>query len=447
VILMCSSKIGAPTPVGKVRPVLTVVPGVADPGDPRRDDSVSLIDNLVREGARRMLAQALQAEVDDYIARFVHERDENGRRLVVRNGSHQPRTVLTSAGAVDVVAPRVNDRRTDPDTGERTRFASAILPPWCRKTPKIAEVLPLLYLHGLSSGDFVPALGQFLGSTAGLSAPVITKLTETWKAEQRSFSERDLSQADYVYLWADGIHVNIRLEEHKLCLLVMIGVRADGRKELVALTDGYRESAESWADLLRDCARRGMRAPVLAMGDGALGFWGALREVFPSTREQRCWFHKIANVLGALPKSAHPGAKKALAEIWNAEDKQHALDAVSSFKTAYGAKFGKAVAKITDDLERLLAFYDYPAEHWIHLRTTNPIESTFATVRHRTKVTRGPGSRTAGLAMAFKLIEAAQDRRRAVNAPHLVALVRAGAMFVNGKLVERPDETPQPEAA
>jgi transposase-like protein len=427
--------------------VLTVVPGVADPGDPRRDDSVSLIDNLVREGARRMLAQALQAEVDDYIARFVHERDENGRRLVVRNGSHQPRTVLTSAGAVDVVAPRVNDRRTDPDTGERTRFASAILPPWCRKTPKIAEVLPLLYLHGLSSGDFVPALGQFLGSTAGLSAPVITKLTETWKAEQRSFSERDLSQADYVYLWADGIHVNIRLEEHKLCLLVMIGVRADGRKELVALTDGYRESAESWADLLRDCARRGMRAPVLAMGDGALGFWGALREVFPSTREQRCWFHKIANVLGALPKSAHPGAKKALAEIWNAEDKQHALDAVSSFKTAYGAKFGKAVAKITDDLERLLAFYDYPAEHWIHLRTTNPIESTFATVRHRTKVTRGPGSRTAGLAMAFKLIEAAQDRWRAVNAPHLVALVRAGALFVNGKLVERPDETPQPEAA
>ena len=446
-ILVCSSKIGAPTPVGKVRPVLTVVPGVADPGDPRRDDSVSLIDNLVREGARRMLAQALQAEVDDYIARFVHERDENGRRLVVRNGSHQPRTVLTSAGAVDVVAPRVNDRRTDPDTGERTRFASAILPPWCRKTPKIAEVLPLLYLHGLSSGDFVPALGQFLGSTAGLSAPVITKLTETWKAEQRSFSERDLSQADYVYLWADGIHVNIRLEEHKLCLLVMIGVRADGRKELVALTDGYRESAESWADLLRDCARRGMRAPVLAMGDGALGFWGALREVFPSTREQRCWFHKIANVLGALPKSAHPGAKKALAEIWNAEDKQHALDAVSSFKTAYGAKFGKAVAKITDDLERLLAFYDYPAEHWIHLRTTNPIESTFATVRHRTKVTRGPGSRTAGLAMAFKLIEAAQDRWRAVNAPHLVALVRAGALFVNGKLVERPDETPQPEAA
>jgi transposase-like protein len=442
-----SSKAGAATPVGKVRPVFTVVAGAADADDPRRPDGSALIDELVREGARRMLAEALQAEVDAYISRFAAERDEAGRRLVVRNGSHQSREVLTSAGAVEVVAPRVNDRRVDPDTGERARFASAILPPWCRKTPKITEVLPLLYLHGLSSGDFVPALGQFLGSSAGLSAPVITKLTETWKGEQRAFSRRDLSGVDYVYLWADGIHVNIRLEEHRLCLLVMIGVRADGRKELVALADGYRESSESWADLLRDAARRGMRAPVLAVGDGALGFWGALREVFPETREQRCWFHKIANVLGALPKSAHPGAKKALAEIWNAEDKRHAIDAVTSFTTTYGAKFPKAVAKITDDLDQLLVFYDYPAEHWIHLRTTNPIESTFATVRHRTKITRGPGSRAAGLAMAFKLIEAAQDRWRAVNAPHLVALVRAGARFEAGKLVERPDEHPQPEAA
>jgi transposase-like protein len=406
-----------------------------------------LIDEIVREGARRMLAEALQAEVDVYIARFAADRDERGRRLVVRNGTHQPREVITSAGAVEVVAPRVNDRRVDPDTGERRRFSSAVLPPWCRKTPKITEVLPLLYLHGLSTGDFVPALGQFLGSSAGLSAPVITKLTETWKAEQRAFAARDLSNVDYVYLWADGIHVNIRLEEHRLCLLVLIGVRADGRKELVALADGYRESVESWADLLRDCARRGMRAPVLAVADGALGFWGALREVFPTTREQRCWFHKIGNVLGALPRSAYPGAKKALAEIWNAEDKRHARAAVAAFEAAYGAKFGKAVAKISDDVEVLLAFYDFPAEHWIHLRTTNPIESTFATVRHRTKITRGPGSRAAGLAMAFKLIEAAQDRWRAVNSPHLVALVRAGALFINGKLVERPDDHPQPEAA
>ncbi len=250
---------------------------------------------------------------------------------------------------------------------------------------------------------------------------------------------------DYVYLWADGIHVNIRLE-HKLCLLVMIGVRADGRKELIALADGYRESAESWADLLRDCAR-GMRAPVLAVGDGALGFWSALREVLPEAREARCWFHKIANVLAALPKSAHPGAKKALGEIWNAEDKQHALAAVKAFEVAYGAKFPKAAAKITDDLGQLLAFYDYPAEHWVHLRTTNPIESTFATVRHRTKVTRGPGSRAAGLAMAFKLIESAQDHWRCVNAPHLVALVRAGATFINGKLIERPGEDAREEAA
>ena len=394
-----------------------------------------------------MLAEALQAEVDDYIARFADERDAAGRRLVVRNGSHQPREVLTPAGAVEVTAPRVNDRRTDPDNGGRRRFSSAILPPWCRKTPKITEVLPLLYLHGLSSGDFVPALGQFLGSTAGLSAPVITKLTEIWKAEQRAFAARNLSTVDYVYVWADGIHVNIRLEEHKLCLLVLIGVRADGRKELIALADGYRESGESWADLLRDCARRGMSAPVLAAGDGALGFWAALREVFPATREQRCWFHKIGNVLAALPKSAHPGAKKALAQIWNAEDKRHAREAVQAFDTAYGAKFGKAAAKITDDVEELLAFYDFPAEHWVHLRTTNPIESTFATVRHRTKITRGPGSRAAGLAMAFKLIEAAQDRWRAVNAPHLVALVRAGALFENGRLVERPNEHPHTQAA
>jgi transposase-like protein len=409
--------------------------------------SGSLIDEIVREGARRMLAEALRAEVDAYVAAFGCERDEDGRRLVVRNGYHQSREVLTSAGAVEVRAPRVNDRRTDPETGQRKRFASAILPAWARKTPKITEVLPLLYLHGLSSGDFVPALGQFLGSSAGLSAAVITRLTETWKAEARAFAERDLSGVDYVYLWADGIHVNIRLEEHKLCLLVMIGVRADGRKELVALADGYRESAESWADLLRDCARRGMRAPVLAVGDGALGFWNGLREVFPETREGRCWFHKTANVLAALPKSAHPGAKKALAEIWNAEDKRHALAAINAFEAAYGAKFPKATAKITGDQAELLAFYDYPCEHWVHLRTTNPIESTFATVRHRTKVTKGPGSRAAGLAMAFKLIESAQDRWRAVNAPHLVALVRAGATFTNGKLIERPGEEAQHKAA
>jgi putative transposase len=408
--------------------------------------SVSLLDELVRDGARRMLAAALEAEVAAYIDAHVGEVDEHGRRLVVRNGHALPRRVLTSAGAVPVRAPRVNDKRHDEGTGERRRFASAILPAWCRKSPKITEVLPLLYLHGLSSKDFVPALEGFLGTDAGLSAATITRLTVQWQDEARAFNERDLSGVDYVYLWADGIHVNIRLDEEKLCLLVLVGVRVDGTKELIALTDGYRESTGSWADLLRDCKRRGMRAPVLAAGDGALGFWGALREVFPETREQRCWFHKIGNVLSALPKSAHPAAKKALAEIWNAEDRDHARRAVAAFKLAYGAKFPKAVAKIIDDQEQLLAFYDYPAEHWIHLRTTNPIESIFATVRNRSKVTKGPGSKAAGIAMAFKLIEAAQARWRAVNAPHLVALVRAGAAFKCGKLVERTTHTAPADA-
>jgi transposase-like protein len=398
---------------------------------------VSLLDGLVREGARRMLAAALEAEVAAYVDAHVGEVDENGRRLVVRNGHHAPRKVLTGAGAVEVVAPRVNDKRLDEATGERRRFSSAILPPWCRRSPKIAEVLPLLYLHGLSGNDFTPALEQFLGTSAGLSAATVTRLTAQWQDEAKAFAARDLSGADYVYCWADGIHVNVRLDEERLCLLVLIGVRTDGRKELIALADGYRESTGSWADLLRDARRRGMRAPVLAIGDGALGFWGALSEVFPETRAQRCWFHKIANVLSALPKSAHPGAKKALAEIWNAEDRQHAEAAVKTFASLYGAKWPKAVAKVTDDEDELLAFFDYPAEHWIHLRTTNPIESTFATVKHRTKVTKGPGSKAAGIAMAFKLIQAAQDRWRAVNAPHLVALVRTGARFERGKLVER----------
>ncbi|MFB8778048.1 IS256 family transposase [Streptomyces broussonetiae] len=398
----------------------------------------SLIDEIVREGARRMLAAALEAEVNAYIAELADQRDERGHRLVVRNGYHQPRKVTTVAGAVEVKAPRVNDKRVDEETGERKRFSSAILPPWCHKSPKISEVLPLLYLHGLSSGDFVPALEQFLGSSAGLSPATVTRLTQQWQADHAAIMDRDLAEVDYVYVWADGIHLNVRLEEARACVLVLVGVRADGSKELVALKDGYRESGESWADLLRDCARRGMRAPVLAVGDGALGFWKALAEVFPAARHQRCWVHKIANVLNALPKSAQPGARKALQDIYNAEDRDPAARAITTFTQLYGAKFPKAVKKITDDEAELLAFYDFPAEHWIHLRTTNPIESTFATVRLRTKVTRGAGSRTAALAMVFKLVESAQQRWRAVNAPHLVALVRAGARFERGQLVERP---------
>jgi transposase-like protein len=403
--------------------------------------SSSLLDEIVRGGACQMLAAALLAEVAAYIEAHRDEVDGNAHRLVVRNGYHAEREVMTAAGAVPVRQPRVNDRRVDPISGERQRFSSAILPAWARKSAKVSEVLPLLYLHGLSTSDFGPALEQFLGTGSGLSAATITRLTEQWKDDARVFNARSLAAVDYVYLWVDGIHLKVRLDSDKVCLLVMIGVRADGSKELVALGDGFRESAQSWADLLRDAKRRGMRAPVLAVGDGALGFWKAIRDVFPETREQRCWWHKIANVLAALPKSAHPGAKKALAEIYNAADKDHARTAAKAFEADYGAKWPKAVAKITDDLDVLLAFYDYPAEHWIHLRTTNPIESTFATVRLRTRVTKGAGSRAAGVAMAFKLLESAQTRWRAVNAPHLVALVRAGARFHNGKLIERPDES------
>ena len=403
----------------------------------------SLLDEIVRDGARKMLAAALAAEVAAYIEAHAGEVDENGHRLVVRNGYHQQREVLTAAGAVSVTAPRVNDKRIDADTAERQRFSSAILPAWARKSPQMTEVLPLLYLHGLSTGDFGRALEQFLGTGAGLSATTITRLTAQWQDEAKTFGDRDLSGTDYVYLWVDGIHLKVRLEQEKLCLLVMIGVRADGRKELVALADGFRESTESWADLLRGCRRRGMTAPVLAVGDGALGFWKAMREVFPATREQRCWFHVQANVLAALPKSTHPGALAAMREIYNAEDIDHAQVAIKAFEVDYGGKYPKAVAKIVDNADVLLEFYKYPAEHWVHLRTTNPIESTFATVRLRTKVTKGPGSRAAGIAMAYKLIDAAQARWRAVNAPHLVALVRAGAVFHKGKLLERPiDITP-----
>jgi putative transposase len=396
----------------------------------------STLDEICREGARRMLAAALELEVDEYLTGLIDERDENGRRLVVRNGHARPRSITTAAGSVEIRAPRVDDHRLDPGTGERQRFKSSIVPPWCRKSPKVSEVLPLLYLHGLSTGDFAPALTEFFGSTAGLSPSVITRLTTQWQDEQRAFMARDVSDRDFVYVWVDGVHFNVRLEEARLCCLVIVGVRLDGSKELVAIADGYRESTDSWANLLRDLKRRGMRPPVVAVGDGALGFWAALRDVWPQTREQRDWVHKVANTLDALPRSVQPTAKKMLAEIRDAEDRDHAVEAAKRFDADFRPKWPKAADKISDDLDRLLTFYDFPAQHWLHLKTSNPIESTFATVRLRTKVTKGPGSRAAGLAMAFKLIESAQDRWRAVNGPHLVALVRAGATFSKGVLVE-----------
>ena len=331
------------------------------------------LDELVAEGARRMLAAALEAEVDTYVSGLSGERDEKGHRLVVRNGHAVPRSLVTGAGPIEVQAPRVDDRRVDEVTGEKMRFRSSILPPWARKSPKVADVLPLMYLHGMSSGDFVPALEEFFGSAAGLSASVITRLTTEWQKEREQFAQRSLNDVDYVYVYVDGIHFNVRLEEARLCALVIVGVRTDGTKELVSTTDGHRESTESWADVLRDLKRRGMTAPVLAVGDGALGFWGALGEVFPETTHQRCWVHKMANVMNALPKSAQPAARAALKEVRDAEAKEHAEKALDQFVKEYEAKWPKATEKVAKDREALLAFFDFPAEHWIHLKTTNPI--------------------------------------------------------------------------
>jgi len=407
------------------------------------DDSEGLlldIDEIARRGARRMLAEALEAEVRDYIEAAREQRDEQGHALVVRNGYANEREVLLGAGSVEVKAPRVNDRRVD-ENGNRRRFKSVILPPYMRRSPKVSEVLPLLYLHGLSSGDFLPALEEFFGTETGLSASTITRLTERWQSERESFMRRDLSKRDYVYVWVDGIHTGVRLGgDERLCCLVMVGARLDGAKELVAIEDGYRESTESWAELLRDLKKRGMRAPELAVGDGALGFWAAVRDVFPETRHQKDWVHKTRNILDAMPRSVHQRAKAAIHEITCAENKKEAGKAIEEFAGEFGVKWPKAVAKITSEKEALLSFYDYPAFHWRHLRTTNPIESVFAPVRARTDITKGPGSRQAGLAMIFKLIEAAEGRWRKLTGSHLVALVRAGAEFKNGELVEGSEE-------
>jgi len=397
------------------------------------------LDELAREGARRMIEVALQVEVEEYVSRHRRERDAAGHAVVVRNGTARPRTVTTGVGPIPVAAPRVNDRRVV--EGQRQRFTSAILPPYLRRSPRLAGVLPLLYLHGLSSGDFREALPALLGPEAtGLAPSTITRLTKSWTAEYEAFRRRELAERDYVYLWADGIHFTIRLEDERLCALVLIGVRPDGTKEVVALEDGYRESAESWRAVLRDLKRRGMRAPVLAIGDGALGFWAAVREVWPETAEQRCWVHRIVNVLDKLPKSLQPRAKQALHAMLYAATRTACEREIRRFTAEYGVKYPKAVAALTTDQERLLTLFDYPAEHWKHLRTTNPIESTFATVRLRERVTKGAGSRTAGLTMAFKLLEAAQAHWRRLDGAELIPLVRAGVGFIDGVRVERPEE-------
>lgn len=398
------------------------------------------LDELAKEGACRMIAAALEAEVEQYVEALRHLRDENGHALVVRNGkSHHERTVQMGAGSVKIQAPRVDDRRPE------QRFASKLLPPYMRRSPRLEEAVPILYLKGLSTGDFSEALEALLGSkAAGFSATTITRLLSVWQEEYKGWRKRSLEGKEYVYVWADGVYFNIRLEEDRLACLVIIGVLPDGRKEVVTLVDGYRESTESWASVLRDLKRRGMTAPVLAVGDGNLGFWAALRQVFPETEQQRCWKHKIANVLDKLPKRLQARAKEQLHEIMYAPDRESALEEIAVFEEEYGVRYAKAVETLIKDQERMLTFFDFPAEHWLHLRTTNPIESTFATVKARTKKTKGAGSRKAGLAMAWKLLLAAEQHWRNVNAPHLVALVKAGVEFPNGK-AEMLQCEPEPE--
>jgi transposase-like protein len=408
------------------------------------EETVLTLDEIAREGARRMLESALEDEVTRYIEQH-QDRDENGHALVVRNGKARARSVTMGSGTIQIQAPRVNDKRCD-EHGERQRFTSGILPPYMRRSPKVAEVLPILYLRGLSTGDFQEALPVLLGEEAkGLSATNIARMTGPWLEDYRAFQRRRFEDRDYVYLWADGIHVNVRLEEDRLCLLVIIGVRPDGTKELVALEDGYRESTESWLDMLRDLKTRGMQAPMVAVGDGALGFWSALGEVWPETREQRDWFHRLGNVLDKLPKRLQAKAKAALKEIMYADTREDAEEGIEKFAITYEAKYPKAVASLRRDEEKLLTFFDFPAEHWKHLRTSNIVESPFATVRLRQRVTKGPGSRSKGLTMAFKLLEMAQKRWRRINGAELLPLVREGAKFVNGARVERAVNINQPE--
>jgi putative transposase len=406
-----------------------------------------LLDEIAREGARRMLIEALEAEVDDYVERHRRERSEQGHALVVRNGRAQTRKLTLGAGTVELKAPRVNDRRRDQD-GHRQRFTSHILPPYMRRSPKVAEVLPILYLRGLSTGDFRPALEALLGEDAtGLSPTTIARLTASWEKEYTDFRRRDLSGREYVYVWVDGIHFNIRLDDDRLCTLVMIGARANGEKDLLAVEDGYRESAESWKTVLRELKRRGMAAPVLAVGDGALGFWAAAREVWPETREQGCWCHKLANVLDKLPQRLHSRAKRALHEMMYAARRSDCEAARVRFAAEYQAKYPKAVESLTANWERLVRFFDFPAEHWKHLRTTNVIESAFATVRLRERVTKGAGSRTKGLLMAFKLLDMAQQRWRRLDGAALLPLVRGGMKFLDGVQKQAHSTTQSKQAA
>jgi transposase-like protein len=381
-----------------------------------------------------MLGKAIEDEVAAYLGAREHLLDESGRRLVVRNGHLPERSIQTPMGEIPVKQPRVRDRR---DTGEREGFQSSILPPYLRKTKSLEDLLPWLYLKGISTGDFSEALQALLGpDSPGLSASTITRLKAGWEQEYKDWSKRSLESRRYVYLWADGVYFNVRLEDPgnaRQCILVLMGATAEGKKELIAVADGYRESEQSWYELLRDVKQRGLAvAPKLATGDGALGFWKALRKAYPATRMQRCWVHKTANVLNKMPKSIQAKAKSMLHDIWMASTRKDAGDAFDLFLETFSGKYPAATACLDKDRDALLVFYDFPAEHWIHLRTSNPIESTFASVRLRTAKTKGCGSRIACLSMVFKLALSAQKRWRALNGAKLLADVITGVVFEDG---------------
>lgn len=393
--------------------------------------SRDVLTGILRDGAQRLLAQAVEAEVAEWIASRADLTDEAGRRQVVRNGYLPKRSITTGIGRVEVQQPRVLDRRT---TAEAEPFSSKILPPYLRKTKSLEELIPWLYLKGVSTGGFDDALAALVGPNCpGLSASTVTRLKASWEGEFQEWNQRSLEGKQYVYVWADGVHFNIRLEEDRQCILVLMGATADGRKELIAVVDGFRESEQSWKGLLLDVKSRGLVVdPKLATGDGALGFWKALRQVYPQTREQRCWVHKTANVLDSLPKRLQPVAKEKIHDIWMAATKVEAGKAFDLFVATYEAKYPKATECLSKDRDVLLTFYDFPAEHWIHLRTTNPIESTFATVRLRHRRTKGSGSRTACLTMVFKLMQSAAKRWRLLNGSTLLPDVIAGVQFIDG---------------
>lgn len=397
----------------------------------RLPGSQESLHEILRRGAQQLLAQAIEAEVAEWIEERQHVTDEQGRRQVVRNGYLPERKLVTGVGEIAVQQPRVHDRRPE---GERERFSSKLLPPYLRKTKSIEELIPYLYLKGISTGDFQEALSALLGPDCpGLSATTIVRLKAVWEEEYKTWSSRSLEGQEYVYVWVDGIHTNIRLDEDRQCILVLMGAAKDGKKELIAMTDGHRESAQSWSELLLDVKRRGLTVdPKLAIGDGALGFWKAVAEVFPATKEQRCWVHKTANILDKLPKGKQAKAKSMIHEIWMSESKAEATKAFDAFLETYQAKYPKATECLAKDRDVLLAFYDFPAEHWRHLRTTNPIESTFATIRLRHRRTKGSGSRLASLTMMFKLAESAAKRWRLLNGHELLPQVIRGVVFQDG---------------